>query len=515
MVCRHSLRRTLKSLYAPGKRLRYKTAEQTGRRPAVASSADGGAAIPYYMKSVDWDRFMADYPPPPMFHDTTGKLSADALWALQNKRFLERVAEAWDVPFYRRHWGKAGLEPDDIRSLDDLQRIPTFTSDDLRGAIAAAPPFGDHHPFGLEGFGRLPLKLQTSSGTTGLPRPTLFDPVAWEVQGVQMARAFWSQGGRPGDIVQITYTNSLANAAWNATTALHHWLGAVPLTTGAGVVTPTERQLKYAEAWGVNWWFSRGEYLGRLAEVAAAEKFDLHRLKTRFLHSYLGTDTDGAVRQRLEEAWGCPVYDNYGTHEIGLVAFECTAKDRKHLSEDTVVVQTVDVDTGAELPEGAKGSMVFTSLHRSVPAFIRYDLRDVMVLSPRSACTCGLHTRKLSTFLGRADEMVKLRGTNVFPVACQPAIAKDGRTTGDFICVVRYEGEGLARREEMTVRIERRSPDIDREALAADLRRALHNDLGVRVKVEIAEAGQLAELTNVGKSDKARRLLDLRKQPAG
>jgi phenylacetate-CoA ligase len=475
------------------------------------SDSSGRTAVPYYVKSVDWDRFIADWPPPPHFHETTGRLSDDAMRALQERRFLARVAEAWSVPFYQRRWRAAGLEPGDITRLEHLSRIPIFTSDDLRGAIASAPPFGDHHPFGRDGFGAMPLKLQTSSGTTGLPRPTLFDPVAWEVQGVQMARAFWAQGGRPGDIVQITYTNSLANAAWNATTAAHHWLGAVPLTTGAGVVTPTERQLKYAEAWGVNWWFSRGEYLGRMAEVAAAEKFDLHRLKTRFVHSYLGTDTDGSVRARLEEAWGCPIYDNYGSHEIGTVAFECQMKSGKHISEDTVLVQTVDVDSGEELAEGEKGSLVFTSLHRSVPPFIRYDLRDVMVVTPRAVCACGLHTRKLSTFLGRADEMVKLRGTNVFPVACQPSILKDSRTTGDFICVVQYVGEGLSRREVMTVRIERRSPEIDGEALAEHMRRALHQDLGVRVEVEIVEAGSLAPLTNVGRSDKAKRLLDLRK----
>ncbi|MBN9062469.1 MAG: hypothetical protein BGP06_20310 [Rhizobiales bacterium 65-9] len=467
--------------------------------------------IPYYWKSVDWDRFIADYPPPPIYGRTHGRLSSDALYALQEQRFLARVTEAWDVPFYRRRWTEAGLQPGDISKLEHIQRIPSFNSDDLRQAIAAAPPFGDHHPFGREGFHRMPLKLQTSSGTTGMPRATLFDPIAWEAQGVQMARAFYAQGARPGDIVQITYTNSLANAAWNASTALHHWLGCVPVTCGSGVVTSTERQLEYAKAWGVNGWFTRGEYLGRIAEVAAANKFDLRQLKTKYLHSYLGPDIEGHLRRSLEEAWGAPVYDNYGTHEIGLVAFDCTAKTGKHISEDTIFVETVDIDTGESLPLGSRGSFVATSLHRSVPPFIRYDLRDVLVITEREECACGLCTRKMSTFLGRADEMVKLRGTNVFPLACQNAITKDARTTGDFICVAFYVGEGLGRREEMTVRVERRSPDIDGDSLAEDLRRALHKDLGVRVDVEIVEAGSLAEHTRMGREGKVRRLLDLRK----
>jgi phenylacetate-CoA ligase len=467
-------------------------------------------SIPYYCKALDWDQLIADYPPPPHYGEKCGRFTSGELLALQERRFLARVADAWQVPFYRKHWSKAGLEPGDVTRLEHITRIPKFTSDDLREAIVEGPPFGTHHPFGREGFGRTPLKLQTSSGTTGMPRATLFDPLAWEVQGIQGARAFYAQGGRPGDVVQITYTNSLANAAWNAFTSAFNWLGCVPVTCGSGAVTPSERQLEFARSWGVDWWFTRGEYLARLAEVASATGFDLHQLGTRFLHSYLGPDTEGVLRKRLEEAWNAPVYDNYGTHEIGLIAFECREKNGKHVSEDTVYMETVDVETGEPLPLGTRGSFVATSLHRSVPPFIRYDLRDVLIVNERDQCGCGLATRKISTFLGRADEMVKLRGTNVFPLACQNAISKEARATGDYICVAFHVGEGLARREEMVVRVERRSPEIDADAMATDLRRSLHKDLGVRVEVEIVEADSLAEHTRMGREGKVRRLLDLR-----
>jgi phenylacetate-CoA ligase len=216
------------------------------------------------------------------------------------------------------------------------------------------------------------------------------------------------------------------------------------------------------------------------------------------------------LRNALQDKWGVPVYDNYGTHEIGLIAFECTEQDNKHLSEDTVWLEVIDVDSGELLPNGTQGSLVATSLHRNVPPIIRFNLRDVMVLFDHADCGCGLRTRKLSTFLGRADEMVKLRGTNVYPLAFQTAVNRDPRASGDYLCVVYYEGEGLSRREEMTVQVERRSAGVDAAQLEADLTREFHKDLGVSVKVEVVDYGSLTEFTRLGQ-DKTRRLRDLRK----
>ena len=210
-----------------------------------------------------------------------------------------------------------------------------------------------------------------------------------------------------------------------------------------------------------------------------------------------------------------PVYDNYGTHETGLLAFECSEQDRKHVNEDTAFIQLADVETGAPLPMGSRGNLVVTSLHRSVPPIIRYNLRDCLIAYAREECACGLATRKLSTFLGRSDEMVKLRGTNVYPLACQNAVTKDPRTTGEFLCVVRHVGEGLGRRETMVVRVERRSPETHAPTLAADLATALHKDLGVRVDIEIVERDTLAEHTMIGRQNKVKRLLDLRDKGNG
>lgn len=476
--------------------------EQTGDAPAV----------PYYWKSVDWDRLMRDYPPPPHFERTTGRMSDDALRTLQNARFLERMEDAWRTPFYSTRWRGAGIEPGDIRSLDDIEKLPSFTSDDLKEAIAAAPPFGSHQPVTPATLSTIPFKVHTSGGTTGFPRLTLFDPVALEVQAIQTARALYAQGTRPGDAVQITYTLAMANAGYCGLYACLHWLGAMPITTGSGVVTPSERQLEYALKIGTTAWYGRAEYLARLVQVAQETNFDLRQLKTKRLHSFLGPDTDGHLRQQLEDAWGCPAYDNYGTHEIGQIAFECEAKNGKHISEDTVFVELADVDTGAALPSGSRGNLVVTSLHRNMPPIIRYNLRDLLIAYDREECSCGLCTRKLSMFLGRSDEMVKLRGTNVYPMACQSAITADPRATGEFLCIVAYAGEGLSRREEMTVRVEKKSAEINDVAFAADIEAALHRDLSVRVGVEVVPQGSLLEHTQVGSTGKTRRLLDLRQK---
>ena len=473
------------------------------------------AAVPYYWKSLDWDQLIADYPPPPIFGQTTGRLSPSEVRQLQERRFLARVQEAWTLPFYRERWRAAGLEPGDITSIHETARIPTFTSDDLRISHEERPPFGTHHPFGRESFGDQPLKIQTSGGTTGRPRATLFDPISWEVLGIQGARAMYAAGARPGDVVQIPFTNGLSIGGWAGFTAAFNWLGCVPVTSGSGVVTPSELQLEIARDFGTNGWWISSEYAGRLVEVAGSMSLDLHELPTRFLVSSLGPDVDGTYRRQLEHAWNAPVYDRYGTHEIGQVAFDCAFQNGMHISHDTVYIEIVDVETGEPVPFGTEGNLVATSLHRSVPSFIRYNLRDLFRMSPPEPCDCGLHTAKLSPFLGRSDEMVKLRGQNLYPRACQPIVARDPRTTGQYLCVAKHVGSGVDRRTVVAVHVERRSSDVDVESLAADLAAEFHRDLGVRVDVEIVEPGALAELTGLGQlgERKSRRLLDLRQVP--
>jgi phenylacetate-CoA ligase len=465
--------------------------------------------LPLYRKAFDWDAFAREFAMPDVFEQTVYRWPPERIRELQEARFLRIVAAGWRNPFYRRRWQAAGLEPGDVRGLQDLKKLPLYTSDDVKESVERVPPYGDFHGAVPEGT---PLKLHTSGGTTGLPRPTLFDPLAWELQGLGGARGLYIQGARPGDVMQIPMTCSLTNAPWLAYKACHDYLGIMPLTTGSGVVTATRRQLEIAFAFGTTLWQSFPEYMVRLAQGCRDELGrDVRELRTKFIRSYLGPDLDGSLRREIESLWGCPVYDGYGMNEVGLVGFECRERSGMHFMEDLVFMEVVDVDTGEPVGAGERGNLVVTSLARTLPPVIRYNLRDLGRILSTERCGCGSHFRRMDHFLGRSDAMVKLRGVNVYPMACLPAIKSDSRTTGEWVCVVERITAGGVPRDEMEVQVEVRSDASAREGLQQGLEKRLKDDLGVAVRVRLVEQGSLEELANTGgREGKARRLVDRR-----
>ena len=235
----------------------------------------------------------------------------------------------------------------------------------------------------------------------------------------------------------------------------------------------------------------------------------MRELNTKFISCFLGPDLDNSLRRQLEELWGCPVYDNYGTPDVA-GAFECQHKAGLHFMEDCSYFEIVDTETGAPVPPGETGNLVVTILHRHVPPMIRFNVRDLARIISEEKCACGSSFRRMDKFLGRSDDMVKLRGVNLYPMACLPAVNSDSRTTGQWICVVdRHERAGVIR-DEMTVKIEVRRNVESREELNEKLAERLQADLGVKVAVELVDEGSLAEVANIGREGKARRLLDQR-----
>lgn len=468
--------------------------------------------LPLRAFAIDWDEFFAESPAPDVWYDTVFRWSADQIRAYQNQMFMKRVAQGWEHPFYKKLWGDAGLVQADIRSLDDIEKLPMFDSEDVKQSISDNPPFGNVCGIDVAEVSRhTPLKIQTSGGTTGMPRPTIFGPKEWELNGLYLARALYAQGARPGDRMQIPSTASLANMGWGYYKACHDFLGIIPITTGSGLVTPSKRQVEIAFDFGTNIWTSFPEYLLQLAATCKNELGrDVRELKTKLLSTYLGPDLDDSLRRSVEEAWGCDAYDNYGTHEVYSVSFEGQDKDGMYIFEDAVFVEVVDQDTRKAVPSGTAGDLVCTHLHREVPLLIRYNLRDLGRIKSEGKSALGSEFRRMDKFLGRSDQMVKIRATNVYPMACLGAVRSDDRTTGEWICIAeRIERDGVVR-EEMTVRVEVRNDGRPRDGLKEMLEKRLRNDLGIRVPVELIEEGQLVG-TNVGKEGKPIRLIDERR----
>ncbi len=460
------------------------------------------ADVPWYYNSLDFPKLWAEFPPPPDFFDKVYKLSADEIRALQDRRFRQQIERGWQVPFYQRHWGKAGLKPGDISSLDDIEKIPPYSVHDLRDSIERNPPFGDY--MGIE-LGEFPVVLQTSGGTTGLPRPMLYSPRDREVTNILGGRRFYMQGIRPGDLVQSTYSIGLTNGGFATREALWKYTGAVPVMTGSGAATPTRRQIEIMKAWGVKHLLGFPAYLRHMALVARDElKIDPRDLKLRSLGSHMGPED----RRGLEELWGAPVYDMYGTNESGMMACDCPVRDGMHICEDTYHLEIVDADSFKPVPAGERGNILITCLFKHAAPVIRFNVNDVSAFAS-GGCACGGTHRRLQKIFGRSDNMVKLRGVNVFPEAIGALITEDARATGEYVCFVDQVGE--AARDEMTVMVEVGDPTLDKAPLQQDLERRFREALGVKVAVSPVDRGALDQHTGLSQTSKIKRLIDRRK----
>lgn len=458
----------------------------------------------WYWRSLDFEALARDFPPPPDYFDKVYRISRDELRRRQETRFLATVRRGWEIPFFQRHWRSVGLEPGDIRGLDDLPKLPPYTVKELRESIERSPPFGDFMGISPADGARMPLVLQTSGGTTGLPRPMLYAPQDREVMAILGGRRFALQGIRPGDMVMVTYSLGLGNGAIAPREALWRYTGAVPVMTGSGATTPTRRQIEIAKAWGVNVILGFPSYLRHLAIVAKEELgIDPHSLGIRSLGSHLGQED----RAHLEALWNAPCHDAYGTHESGMMAVECSERAGMHIQEDAVILEIADPQTGKVLPDGEKGSVYITTLYRWGAPQIRFNINDIsrIIAEP---CACGATLRRLDRIFGRNDTMVKLRGVNVFPEAIGGVIASERRSNGEYFCMV--ERVGAEQREEMTVLVEVAQPAVDRARLQADLERRFKEVIGVRLVVEVVERGMTDEYTGTSKASKIKRLLDRR-----
>jgi phenylacetate-CoA ligase len=316
-------------------------------------------------------------------------------------------------------------------------------------------------------------------------------------------RRFALHGVRPGDLVLVTYSLGLGNGGMAPREALWRYTGAVPVMTGSGASTPTRRQIEIIKAWGVNVVLGFPSYLRHMALVARDELgIDPHSLKIRLLGTHLGMED----RRLLEDLWGAPAFDMYGTHESGMLAAECRHQSGMHVMEDAFILEIADPQTGRILPDGEQGTVYITTLYKHGAPQIRFNVNDLSAFHT-DGCPCGNTQRRLKAIYGRNDGMVKLRGVNVFPEAIGATVVADLRTNGEYFCFV--DRAGAAGTEQMDVWIEVHD-GADRDAVRADLERRLKEVLGVRVAVTPVGKGELDEHTGTSRTSKVRRVLDRR-----
>jgi phenylacetate-CoA ligase len=469
------------------------------------TESNSDQSVPWYGRSLNFEMLWRDFPPPPDYFSTVYRMSRSELRARQEVRFLQQVRRGWEVPFYRRHWSAVGLEPGDIRGLEDLEKIPPYTVDDIRKSIERNPPWGDYLGLDIERDPPMPLVIQTSGGTTGMPRPMMYAPQDREVMNILMGRRLHMQGVRAFDLVQIALSFGLSNGGIATREGVWKYTGAIPVMTGSGANTPTRRQIEILKAWKVSFLVGFPAYLRHMALIAQNELgLEPHSLGLKGLLVHLGVDS----REALEELWGAAVYDCYGVHECGAVAADCSYRTGMHIFEDAFLLEIVDPDTQAPKADGERGTIFLTSLFRRLAPVIRYNVNDVSAFASGD-CPCGATHRRLERVYGRSDNMVKLRGVNLFPEVIGEIISRDRRCNGEYVCLV--ETIGPAGRDEMTVLVEMVDKAADGALLAADLARGFRETVGVKIVVKTVGKGELDSLTGLSQTSKVKRVIDRRK----
>ena len=446
---------------------------------------------------VDFDDLEQRFAPAPEYFEGAWLDDPETIEAKQLERLKARAAEAAKVPFFANRWREAGFDPQAITSLADLAQAPAYTVDDIRASIEAHPPFGDYQGVSVDQAATEPMRLFTSGGTTGRSRPTLYTAWDREVGALLTARALYLQGIRPGDVVINAWAYSTHNGAHIMDEAVYKWLNCVVISTGTGNVTPSKKQIELAIEYGAKAILTTGDYLLHLASVAKEMGIEPKELGLTALPNIGDTET-------LEATFGIPVLQSYGFHEVQWVAVECPEKDGLHIFEDAFVVEIVDLETGEPLPDGEQGSIVITELYKTGSPQFRYNIMDLSTLYPREQCACGSWLRKMAPFAGRGDNMVKLRGVNVWPEALGAIVTALPGVTDDYFVRAYRSGN----RDEITVSIVSDGPPA--ADLGATVSKALHDAIGVKMGVEICEPGSLDELTGFGTVAKLIRFKDER-----
>ncbi|MDR3089931.1 MAG: phenylacetate--CoA ligase [Desulfobulbaceae bacterium] len=350
--------------------------------------------------------------------------SREAMRALQSERLRGIVRHAYDnVPFYRESMGKKGLTPDDIQTIDDLPKLPFLVKDDLREA----------YPYGLLAVPRADVvRIQSTSGTTGKRVVAFYtqqDLDRWEDC---CARAIVAAGGSKEDVVHVSYGYGLFTGGPGLNGGSHK-LGSMTLPMSSG---STDRQIQFMCDLGSTILCCTPSYAAYLAEsIVASGLRDKIALKAGIFGAEAWSEE---MRRDIENTLGIKAYDIYGLTELSGpgVSFECAEQTGMHINEDCFVAEIIDPETGEVLPEGSKGELVFTAIAKYAFPMLRYRTRDICVLH-RQPCSCGRTLLKMEKLMGRTDDMLIIRGVNVFPSQIETVLLQEGYSPNYQIIVDR------------------------------------------------------------------------------
>ena len=410
----------------------------------------------------------------------------------QDERLVATVKRVYEnVEYYRNKMDEKGVKPEDIKSRDDLYKLPFLTKDDLR----------DAYPYGLVAK---PLsdcvRIQSTSGTTGRRVVAFYTQHDLDLWEDCCARAIVAAGGTKDDVVHVSYGYGLFTGGPGLNGGSHK-VGSLTLPMSSG---NTERQIQFMTDLGSTILCCTPSYAAYLAESIEEKGLrDQIKLKAGIFGAEAWTEE---MRHDIEERLGIKAYDIYGLTEISGpgVSFECEEQTGMHINEDHFIAEVIDPNTGEVLPDGQKGELVFTSITKEAFPLIRYRTRDICVLS-HEKCSCGRTFVKMSKPMGRSDDMLIVKGVNVFPSQIEMVLLNKGLTSNYQIIVDRQKNsDNIEVKVEMTPELF--SDTIDRIAdKEREITDALKSVLGIYAKVSIVEPKSI-----IRSEGKAVRVIDKR-----
>lgn len=415
------------------------------------------------------------------------------LQALQLKRLRETVARAMNVPFYKKEFAERGITPDSIQTLSDVRRLPFTTKEDMRS----------NYPLGLCAVPRTELaRIHGSSGTTGMPTFVGYTRQDLKTWARLCARFLVAGGLRPGHTAQIAFGYGLFTGGFG----LHYGVeevGAAVLPVSSGNTT---RQVQLMRDLQPDALICTPSYALNIAEVARGMGIDPRTLSLRFAH-FGGEMWTEDMRRQIEAEMDLAAFNNYGLSEIigPGVSGDCAARSGMHIQEDHFLVECLDPESLEPTEDYTYGELVITALTREAMPMIRYRTRDIAALDP-CVCECGRTTVRMTRVMGRTDDMLIIRGVNVFPSQIEEALFQVEGTSPHYLVEVNRPD----RLDEITVKVELRPEFLsDKMSVMQTLRdsivRRIQTVAGVHAKVEL-----LAPQTLERSAGKAVRVIDRR-----